>query len=132
MIGERIKANFSPGLAVKRGNLIQRQEIALRFLAAIQVQHEYGLAIAPWRQILRFECRSLQLESEVGSQLHGLGSEQTCGLVMAMATVHAAPAIDDDVRAEAPNDADHVFKNLVAPDFLGFLGSLRIAKIFGP
>jgi len=124
MIRERIKANFSPGLAVKRGNFIQRQKIALRFLASIQVQHKHGLAIAPWRQILRFKCRSLQLESGIGGQLHGLGCEQTCGLMVAMPTVHAAPAIDDDIRAEATNDADHVFKNLVAPDFLGFLGSL--------
>src|SRR5258705_11479596 len=80
--------------------------------------------------MLLFGCRSLHVEGGVGGQLHSFCREEACGLMVAMSAVHSTPPIDDDVRAEAANDADHVFENLVAPDFFGFLGSFRIPKVF--
>src|SRR5712664_4916242 len=50
--------------------------------------------------------------------------------MVAMSAVHSTPPIDDYVRAEVANDADHVLKNLIAPDFFGFLRSFRKSKIF--
>ena len=50
---------------------------------------------------------------------------------MAMTGVNAAPAVDDDVGAEGADDADHVFEDLIAPDFLGFFGSFGVAKVAG-
>src|SRR5260221_13503813 len=50
---------------------------------------------------------------------------------MAVAGVHAAPAVDDNVRAKFAYDVDHVFENGVAPDFFGFFGSFGEAEIPG-
>src|SRR6516225_6949489 len=50
---------------------------------------------------------------------------------MAMATVNSAPMVDDDIGAEGADNADHVFEDLVAPDFLRFRGGLGVAKILG-
>ncbi len=50
--------------------------------------------------------------------------------MVAMSRVDAAPVVDDDVGAEGADDADHVFEDLVAPDFFGFGGSFGVAKIF--
>lgn len=50
---------------------------------------------------------------------------------MAVARVDAAPMVDDDVGAEGADDADHVFDDLIAPDFFGFFGSFRVAEIAG-
>ena len=49
--------------------------------------------------------------------------------MMAVAAVHAAPPVDDHVGAERANHAGHVFEDLIAPDFFGFFGRFRIAKI---
>ena len=49
--------------------------------------------------------------------------------MMAVAGVHAAEIVEDDVRAKFADHADHVLQNGVAPDFLGFFGRLREAKI---
>src|SRR5690348_13318472 len=51
--------------------------------------------------------------------------------MMAVPSVHASPAIDNNVGAEAADHADHIFEDLVAPDPFGFLGGFRKAKIFG-
>src|ERR1700682_1623970 len=51
--------------------------------------------------------------------------------MVAMSAMHSAPPVDDHVRAEAANDADHVFENLVAPNFFCFIRSFRKTKIFG-
>src|SRR5580698_5933141 len=50
---------------------------------------------------------------------------------MAVASVYAAPAVDDDVGAEFADDADHVFEDGFAPDFFGFFGSFGEAEILG-
>src|SRR5712692_97230 len=51
--------------------------------------------------------------------------------MMPVASVHAAPAVDHNVRAKSPDHADHVLEYLVAPDPFGLLRRLRIAEIFG-
>ena len=63
--------------------------------------------------------------------LNGFGSPEAGRLVVAVARVDAAPAIDDDVGTERADDADHVFEDLVAPDFFRFGGRFGVAKIFG-
>src|SRR5258708_37802514 len=50
---------------------------------------------------------------------------------MAVAGVHAAPAVDDDVGAEFADDAAAIFEDGVAPDFFGFFGSFGEAEIPG-
>src|SRR6267378_1732781 len=50
---------------------------------------------------------------------------------MAVASVHAAPAVDHDVGAEFADHADYVFEDGVAPDFFGFFGSFGEAEIPG-
>src|SRR5215831_20934286 len=50
---------------------------------------------------------------------------------MAVAAVHATPAVDDDVRAEFSHHADHILHYRVAPDSFRFLGSFRKAEILG-
>ena len=67
----------------------------------------------------------------VGGEGYGFGGPETSGLVMAVAGVDAAPAVDDDVGAKFADDADHIFEDCIAPDFLGLLGSFGVAKIFG-
>src|SRR5260370_8578344 len=51
--------------------------------------------------------------------------------MMSVAPVHAAPAVDHNVRAKSADHEDHVLEDLVAPDPFRFLRRLRIAKIFG-
>src|SRR5258708_35944240 len=50
---------------------------------------------------------------------------------MAVASVDAAPAVDDDVGTKFADDADHVFEDGVAPDLFGFFGSFGEGKIPG-
>ena len=73
----------------------------------------------------------MQLEGSVGRKLYSLGREQSRGLMMAVASVHAAPAVNYNSGAEAADHADHIFDDLIAPDPFRFLRSLRKAKIFG-
>src|SRR5258708_39796589 len=51
--------------------------------------------------------------------------------MMAVAPVHASPTVDHHVGTESANHADHVFKDLVAPDMFRFLRGFRIAEVFG-
>ena len=65
----------------------------------------------------------------IGGRGDGLGSENSAFLVMSVAAVNAGPAIDDDLRAEGANHADHVFERDATPDFLGLLGRLYVASV---
>src|SRR5438552_14486035 len=51
--------------------------------------------------------------------------------MMAVASVHAAPAVNYNSGAEAADHADHIFDDLIAPDPFRFLRRFREAKIFG-
>jgi len=50
---------------------------------------------------------------------------------MSVATVDAGPSVDDDLRAEGADHADHVFERDAAPDFLGLLGRFYVAGVHG-
>src|SRR5208337_2010844 len=65
----------------------------------------------------------------VGGEGDGFGGPEAGELVMAVAGVDAAKMVDDDVGAEGTDDADHVFEDLVAPDFLRLFRRFRISKI---
>ena len=62
--------------------------------------------------------------------MHGLRREQSRGLMMTVASVHPTPAINYNIGAESTDHADHILKDLVAPDPFGFLRRLRKAKVF--
>src|SRR5438132_13054357 len=52
--------------------------------------------------------------------------------MMAVPAVHTAPAVNNNIGAESTDPPDHIFQDLVAPDPLRFLCSLRKTKIFSP
>src|SRR5713101_846439 len=131
MIGKRVESHFAPGFSVERRNLIQGKQVTLGGLAPVEVQQDDGLSVAPWRQVLFFHRRAVQLEGRICRDLHCLRREQSRSLMMSVTPMHAAPAIDHNVRAKSANHADHIFENLVPPNFFGFFGSFRIAEIFG-
>ncbi len=62
--------------------------------------------------------------------MHSLRRQQTGRLVVPVPAMHATPAIQHHIRAKSSDDADHVLKNLIAPDFLGFFRCLGVAEIF--
>src|SRR6266446_7441911 len=131
MIGKSIESHFTPGFSIERRNLIQRKQVTLGGLTSVEVQQDHRLSVAPWPQVLFFHDRAVQLEGRIRRELHRLRREQSRGLMMAVASVHAAPAVDHNVRAKSPDHADHVLEYLVAPDPFGLLRRLRIAEIFG-
>ena len=67
----------------------------------------------------------------IGGCGDGLRRENSAFLMMSVAAVNASPAIDDDLRAERANHADHVFERDAAPDFSRLLGSLHVARVHG-
>src|SRR5207245_9242683 len=107
------------------------EHVTLGGFAAVEVQDNHGLAVAPWRRVRIFLGRAVQLEGSVGRKLYSLGREQSRGLMMPVASVHAAPAVNYNSGAEAADHADHIFDDLIAPDPFRFLRRLRKAKIFG-
>ena len=131
MIGKRVEPDFTPGLSIEGRNVIQGKQVTFGGFAAVEVQHNDGLSVAPRRRVRVFLGRTAQLEGSIGGELHGLRGEQSRGLMMTVSCVHTSPAIDHDVWAEASNHADHVLEDLVAPDAFRFLRRLGIAKIFG-
>ena len=51
--------------------------------------------------------------------------------MMSVAAVNAGPAVDDDLRAERANHADHVLERDAAPDFSRLLGRLYVTGVHG-
>src|SRR5713226_721541 len=130
MIGKRVESQFTPGFSVEWRNLIQGKQVTLGGLAPVEVQQDYGLSVAPWRQVLFFHRRAVQLERRICRDLHCLRGEKSRGLMMSVACMHAAPAVNHQVRAKSADHTDHVLEDLVAPNPFRFLRRLRIAKIF--
>lgn len=57
-------------------------------------------------------------------------SKNAAFLMMTMPAMDAAPAVDDDFRAEGADDTDHVFECDIAPDFSRLLWRADVAGIF--
>ncbi len=93
----------------------------------IQDLHWLGTAVPRGEMLLQEFGES----GRVGSQGDGFGGPDAGNLVVAVARVNAAPAVDDDVGAEFADDTDHILEDLIAPDLFGFFGSFGIAKIAG-
>ena len=117
MIRKGVETDFAPGFAIKRRCLIQRKKVTLGFFAAVHIQHHDRFSDAPRRQ-------PVQLERGICRQLHRFRREQTCRLMVPVARVYSAPPIEDHVRSERANHADHVLENLFSPDFFGFFRGL--------
>src|SRR5208337_460067 len=130
MVHEGIEADIAPTFAVQRRDRIQRKNVALRTVAAtFEVQDLHGIVpTVPRGKVLFGKFR---VGVWVGGQDDGFGGPDAGNLMMAVASVNAAPSVDDDVGAEGADYADHVFEDLIAPDFFGFFGSFGIAKIAG-
>src|ERR1700747_261693 len=65
----------------------------------------------------------------IGGGGDSLRRENSAFLVMPVATVNAAPSVDDDLRAECANHSHHVFERYAAPDFSRLLGRLHVAGV---
>ncbi len=130
MICKCVESDFTPGFTVQRRNLVQGKHIALGRVASVEVQHEHGLSVAPRRQILVVGGRGLELERRIHRELHGLRREQSRGLMMPVAAVHAAPAVNHNVGAKPADYSDHVLEDLIAPDPFRFFRRFRVAEIF--
>src|ERR1700720_2202334 len=65
----------------------------------------------------------------VGGGGDSLRRENSAFLMMSVATVDTAPSVDDDLRAECANHANHVFERNVAPDFSRLLGRFYVTRI---
>src|ERR1700740_266598 len=100
MIGKLIESYFPPGFSVERRNLIDREQVTLGGVAAVEVHHDHRLSVAPWRQVLFFRRGAPQLERSIRRELHSLRRKQPRGLMMSVAPVHAAPAVDHHVWAK--------------------------------
>jgi len=129
MIGECINADFPPRFSVERRDIFEREEETFSFvIRSDDVQDDGQLTF--WfprpQALFKLEFRECIF---IGGEGDGFGGPDAGQLVMAVAGVDAAPVVDDDVGAEGADDADHVFENLVAPDFFGFFGRFGIAKI---
>ena len=128
VIGKSIETKLAPGFSVERGHLVERQNVARRmFRAALEVENLHrGARTVPGIQILTAQ---FGIRIGIGGESNRFGSEEAGGLMMAVATVNAAPIVDDNVGAEVPNDTDHVFDDLIAPDFFGFFGGFGKAEV---
>src|ERR1700676_1334272 len=127
VIAEGVDADFAPGFSVERRDVVDRQDVALGIVAAaLDVEDVDACASG-------LPCGGVCIGKKfwIGGGFYGFRGPNAGELVVAVAGVDAAPAVDDDVGAEFADDADHVFKDGVAPDFFGFLGSFGEAKILG-
>src|ERR1700682_270789 len=95
MVGESVESNFPPGLAVKGRDIVERERIPLRLLAAIPVEQQDGPAVAPGRGIFLIRGDAAESVIRIGGELHGFGCKKPGGLVMPVTAVTAAPAVDD-------------------------------------
>src|SRR6185437_14356992 len=73
----------------------------------------------------------LGIRGRIGGGLYCLRNNDSRGLVLPVPRMHAAPLIDDDVRAKRANDSHQVFLAHSVPYLQSFLGALRIAEIRG-
>src|SRR5579859_1672088 len=127
MIAEGVEANFAPGFSVQGRDVVDGQEIALGAIAAsFDVQDLY-----PGAGCVPSGCAWIQKKFWISGEVDCFWGPDAGELVVAVAGVDAAPAVDDDVGAEFADDADHVFHDGVAPDFFGFFGSFGEAEILG-
>ena len=53
-----------------------------------------------------------------------------CGLMMAVAGMHAAKIVNHDVWSKSADDAHHIGENLIAPNFFCLLRSFRETEVF--
>src|SRR5207249_55814 len=92
MVGERIDADFAPGLTPKWSDIIQRQNVAGGFLAsAFEIKNDgRGCAAAPGRQSFR---KLRWISVLVHGQLHCLRRQEPRSLMMPMPAVHTAPVV---------------------------------------
>src|SRR6185437_2953331 len=127
-------------LAVKRGDFVEREDKAARFFgAALDIEDLYRNTVAvPRAERVGFAgkrfagqgfAEHVGISAGIGGERDRLRRPQAGGLVMAVAAVHAAEIVDNDVGAKAADDADHVFENGVAPDFLRFFGGFGKTEV---
>src|SRR6516162_1204431 len=132
VIHERIESDFPPAFAVKGRDFIKRQNVAFRRIAAVKVEDGSNFPGSLVGRNGYAEPRtgaSTRPVGSIGCERDGLGCKDPGGLMVPMTGMHPAPVVDNDIGTERTHDADHVFDDLVAPDFLGFLGSLREAEV---
>src|SRR4029077_16711201 len=131
MVGEGVKTDLQPGFSVERRNIVERQRISLRLFTAIYVEQQNRASVAPGCGVLLAGGQTTDLVIGIGRKLYGFWREQPGGLMMAVAGLNTAPAVDDNRWPERADDLDHVLQDFVAPDFFCFLGSIGIAEVFG-
>src|SRR5260370_8468231 len=116
MIGKRIESHFTPGFSVERRNVIYREQVTFGSFASVEVQQDHRFSVAPGRQVLFFRGGAAQLERRIRCELHSLRREQCRGLMMSVARVHAAPAVNHTVPAKSADHAYYLLTPSVAPN----------------
>src|SRR3989475_10522135 len=114
MIGKRVESDFPPGFSIEGRDFIQGKHVTLGGFAAVEVQQDYRLSVAPWRQVRIFLGRAAQLKGSIGCELHSLGREQSRGLMISVASGHASAAINHTGGAASTDHADHLFEDSAA------------------